>query len=296
MSSLLLWGALFLAETSHEVVPPASPAPETASKAASAEDEVTDLIKLSAEQYGRGQLDEALETLERARRLSDRPAVLFNIGQVQRARHDCPAALAAYTAFAAQTPASDPNHARALRRQAEMQSCVDHVVVKPESPSLSSPEAVKPAAPPLLTLQKVSDSSNPVGPADLRAQPTLSPLRETSSPVPAGMARAEAGRPTHDPARLIGWTLVGAGVVAEIAALALQIKASNIESKLNGGFHTKEDFGSLQSEGERDSRWALVAALGGAAMLTGGGAILLIQRRDGPTPHVAALCGWSGSF
>jgi tetratricopeptide (TPR) repeat protein len=248
----------------------------------------TELIKLAARQYDQGRFDDALRTLESARAISPRPGIVYNIGQVQRARKDCAAALTAYQTFLALIPPSDPNHERALRWQAEMQTCVEERAA----------------------VERATASKPPVG-----AAAVLAPERERPGVVQASLLTGSSDRPvegirasalTSSPvitrprpaARIVGWSLLGAGAIAGIAALWLQLKASSIQNDLNGTVHTQAEDAAGRRDGNRYANWALWTGVGGAVLAVSGGAILIVSRRPGPTSTSTstALLGWRGAF
>ena len=85
VSSLLLLTGVAPAEKTTNP----APAPPSDSEPSPDDSQVVALLKEAAALYDQGLLDESLAKLQQARALSSRPGILYNIGQIQRARHDC---------------------------------------------------------------------------------------------------------------------------------------------------------------------------------------------------------------
>ena len=287
-------------ELGNSTAPSIAPAPGAGADAADKDSKVepgakldaadeaaaTELIKLAARQYDEGRFDEALRTLEGARAISARPSIAYNIGQVQRARNDCAGALAAYQTFLAMTPPLDPNHDRASRWRAEMQKCVDEraalapaSVSTPSTGSTTEPTAVR--APMPVATESVPTVSSERLAAGLAAS--------TPAPSLVGARRMSA-------ATITGWSLIGAGAVAGMAALLLQLKASSIQNDLDSHEHYPKDIDRLLADGNRDARLALGAVIGAGVLAVTGGAVLVVSHQTAPSPRAMAIIGWAEAF
>lgn len=246
------------------------------------DDEATSsaLVEQAARAYDGNQLDEALRLLGRAYELSPRASILYNQAQVLRAKDDCAGALDAYRRFIETAAPDDANRERAARWRDEMQSCVDRRNPPRPPVKLAAPEPVRP-----------SSAAGVI----VRA-PELSVHREPA--------------PSHRRAmRVTGWALLGVGVVAAGAAVALAWEAHNIQNEVNGGLQPQKDgvlptwtsaLASRANDGQNDANRAWWCA-GAAALAGGGSAALLILSRpaagtDAQGPPRAALVGWSGTF
>jgi tetratricopeptide (TPR) repeat protein len=271
----------------------------------------TQLIKLAAEQYDQGRYDEALGTLRAARAISARPGILFNIGQVQRARRDCAGAREAYQRFLAATPPTDPNHDRALRWEAEMQACADEAAegeaLAPEKSAKMPPVTpTRSAAPDLrrvgvVQLSVANASPQPSG-SDLRSSNSSS--TSTSAPASASPGAANGAlapmprldRKTSPAATVAGWTLIGAGAIAAGTALWFQLQANNISNDLEASPHTATEVAMQLQEGNRDKSRAIWSAVVGGVLAAGGAGILILGRpANAPAVSVSWL-GLSGKF
>jgi len=259
MSSLLLLTGVAPAE---QTANPA-PAPPSGSEPSADDSKAAALLQEAAALYDQGLLDESLAKLQQARALSSRPGILYNIGQIQRARHDCATALEAYTAFLAQTPPSDPNRERAVHWQSEMRACVDKAA--PTATPAAQPAGWRPPV------------SAPPEPMIAKGAPEA-PVR----PRPA--------------ARIAGWSLLGAGALAGVAAVLLQLEASSIQRRLDTQTYSADDYSRLHRDGDTDARWALASGIGAAALAATGATVLIVTRPSAGGAQTTALLGWSGSF
>ncbi|HEY7117753.1 MAG TPA: hypothetical protein VH475_14285 [Tepidisphaeraceae bacterium] len=266
-------------------------APAAAAGGPASETDATVLIKQAAQQYDEGLLDEALQTLERARALSPQPGIIYNIAQIHRAKQDCAAALAAYKSFTAQTPPTDPHHQRALRWQAEMQACVDGRAASDRANATKGP--LVPAA------ATVASAGAPAS-----AQASLLPAAPARPGEEVGRVTAQPPPPDQKPRRayrIAGWSLLGAAVVAGTAAVVLELKAKDIESRLGQLGDTNnpvsgDTYNNLKGDGQRDALWALVTGVSAGLFAVGGGALLFVSRSSGVSGPPVALLGWTGAF
>lgn len=268
MSATLLLGGLLLTLASADGPAAGSPAaePDEGRMAESTVDPaLAELAEQAARQFDQGLFLQAAETWRRAIARSPRPRLFYNLGQAYRAAGDCAAALDAYRQFLDRSSAGDPTREAAQDRRGEMQDCVDRAAATDAR-----------TAPPT-----VEDGKGPV-----KSPPPTPPTPPTNDPSPSKRAR------------LVGWGLIGAGVLAEVGALVWQVKAMRIQSDLDrlprGG--DQMDVTRLWAEGRRDARWALASALAGGLLGAAGGATLIIYHERAGTPSYTALAGWTGAF
>jgi hypothetical protein len=302
---LLLAEALLLGAVGSPVTPVASEtAPQVSAAPAgsmgtaasrvadtAADSRVTALIEVAARQYDQGLLDDALQTLQRARSLSARPGILFDIAQVQRGRKDCSAALAAYEAFVAQVDVADPDRERALRRIAEMQECVaGEAAPLPSSPPATPAPAPSPAA----------QAPKGVAPPGFVAEPpgAVDPARSAVVSIATTPAVASGAEARRREARLAGWSLIALGGLCEVGAVLLQWRALGIQSDVEhrNPPYDAVDWKRLHDEGSRDARWALWATVAGGVFGAAGGALLIVNGRPRETQATTAFVQWGGSF
>ena len=254
-----------------------SPTPPSGSDPSPDDGKAVALLQEAAHLYDQGLLDESLAKLQQAQALSSRPGILYNIGQIQRARHDCATALEAYTAFLAQTPPSDPNRERAARWQSEMQVCVDKAAA-------ATPSAQPSGGGPLPPAPRVIAIAAPEAQIEQGKPTALSPSRSPEL------------RHSRPAMRIAGWSLLGAGALAGVAAVLLQLEANSIQRSLDTQAHPSEEYNRLHGEGDTDARWALVSGIGAVALAATGATVLVVTRPSGAGAQTTALLGWAGSF
>ena len=287
MSATILMAGLALTALAGGDGVSAEPRPAEVSPAPAAEtgndQAVSALAALAARQFDEGLFPAAEETLQRAIALSPRPRLFYNLAQAYRAEGKCAAARDAYRGFLAKASADDPTRARAERRLKDMQECADRAAASPAlvAPPPEPPIAAKPPAP---------------APAPITPAVTESPATVVRDVERLGGAGAGTGRSRR--VRLIGWGLIGAGVLAEVGALIFQLKASRIQADLDNRDPgvDPQAVPRLWAEGRHDARWALGSALAGAALGVAGGAALIINRDPGPKASYTAMLGWAAAF
>jgi hypothetical protein len=217
----------------------AQTAPETAPEASAAAPD--DRIRQAAEAYDRGDFDRALELLQAAYDESQKPALLFNMAQVQRSKNDCATAAATYRRFLDTTTADDPNRPRAERYEGDMLACAAREAVPkaPDSPALT------PRPPP--------DTS-----------PSSVQLTQSVPPIPDQPA------PAWTPRRITAYALLGAGVLAAGASGATAWRAIKTQKKVVD-FNDQPGRDSLF---KRQQAWAWI--LGGTALVSAGTGVTLL--------------------
>lgn len=252
----------------------------------------TELVKLAAQQYDQGRFDDALRTLEGARVVSPSPAILYNIGQVERARQDCAGALDAYRGFLAGTSLSDPNRERAMRWEVEMQACLDHKVAAGGGLPVEAAEVVA-------NRHQIAVASQP-----FRARVTPTALVAGMPDAPAGPVQTveltAVPTPTRTPTRsrastpIAARSLIGAGAVAGVAALWFGVRALGLNDDLNNHPRSLTDHNRLQGERDDQVTWATLAGVGGGLLAVAGGYILLVNRQPAAASPSMVLVGWRG--
>lgn len=153
--------------------------------------------------YQRGQYPEAVTELKAGYALDPRPEFLYALGQAERKRGDCKAAIAYYQAFVD----SGPSPQRTVAVLVQIDRCKQELT------------AAAPAAPPV-----VEPLVAPPAPA-----PAIAP-----APAPAGVASAQAA-PERKPLyrRWWLWTVVG-GVVVVGAGVGVAVALASQRSSFNG--------------------------------------------------------------
>jgi hypothetical protein len=223
------------------------PSPAVADDDASAISAATFKEALAA--YDAGRYADASKLFERVYLETREPALLFNIAQASRLLGDCPRAVAYYSRFVADAPAS-ADRPRAEAWLAELASC--------EAPGAAPPLA---AAPPLRLAV-----ASPPGVA----------LNATASPPPGS-----APRRSRAPALL---ALGGAAALSGVGAL-LVVQMHDDSSKVSGIFQNGGPWDdsaiATDRQGRRDETWSRVC-FSAAAVLAAGGVALLVWSSGSP--------------
>jgi len=207
--------------------------------------------------YASGDTARALDAMQRSFELSGYPELLFNIGQMQRELHDCPAALKSYEAYLAR--ATHGTHRDEVGRSVE--------TLRAQCPEPSVP-------PPAATAVAVS----PTPPA----------------PVPVAPDRPGDGYWT--PLRIAGWSTLGAAAVTAAGALYATARAQTYEGrdedritndKASGLGYQPSDK-TIEEDGERAASWARALGIT-AAGLTAIGVSLIVISPEKQQPTKAAI-------
>jgi tetratricopeptide (TPR) repeat protein len=211
--------------------------------------------------YVAGDVVGALAAMQEAYRLSRRPELLFNLGQLNRELARCGPAIEHYQRYLAELPAGpradDAAHA-----------------IETLSPSCPDAPRARPAAVP--TAERAP--------------------RPPAAPPPAPEEGAGPERRRHGSrSRIVGWSALGTGAAMGAGALALALHARQLAARVESRDVWSED---LDRQGERTAAAAGVVAVV-AAGITAGGAVLLWPRaehRDGQaTLSVVAQSGAIGA-
>jgi hypothetical protein len=200
-----------------------------------------DRVRQAAEAYDRGEFDHALELLQAAFDESQKPALLFNMAQVQRSKNDCATAAATYRRFLDTTTPDDPNRPRAERYEGDMQACAARA---------AEPKAQKEPANPALT---------PRPPAESAGAPALQTSRPSPSP--------DQPESTWSPRKIAAYALVGAGIVAAGASGILALQA-----KRNSSSQTAISVEEYEARVEKGKRQETLARVFGVSALVSAGA------------------------
>ena len=209
-------------------------------------------VRQAAEAYDRGEFDRALDLLQAAYAETSKPALLFNMAQVQRSKNDCATAAATYRRFLDTTTSDDPNRQRAQRYESDMLACAARAAAAPAP----EPPAAGPAAasiPPLTPRPAETGSS--------------SPELQVTHPIPPPPDQPE---PTWTPRKITAYALVGAGIVAAGASGVMALRARST-------FHapsSTEKYDERNRLGDQQQMTARI--LGGAAALIAGTGVTLL--------------------
>ena len=233
-----------------------------------------ELLERGLRSYAVGRYDEAIASFQRGYELAPRPDLLYALGQAQRMKGDCRAAVASYRAYLRTAP---PERSAAPARQ-NLERCEKELASSPSAPN-TSPSApnTSPSAP----------STSPSAPSTSAAAPN--PSADARSAVPRRRARDD--RAAAILASAGGAALVAGGVlwgVGEAGARSLADAA------------TYDQFAAHARDGDTYARERIAGMVGvavGGALVTI--AIALVLARPPPLTSPPSRLGAlrrSGSF
>jgi hypothetical protein len=205
-----------------------------------------DRVRQAAEAYDRGEFDHALELLQAAFDESQKPALLFNMAQVQRSKNDCATAAATYRRFLDTTTPDDPNRPRAERYEGDMQACAARAAEPKTQQALDSPD-LSPRPP----------TGNAGGPALEESHPAPSP---------------DQPEPTWSPRKIAAYALIGAGIAAAGASGILQLQAKRNSSSRTA--ISVAEYEARLKQGEQQKTLARV--FGVSALVSAGAGVTLV--------------------
>jgi tetratricopeptide (TPR) repeat protein len=200
--------------------------------------------------YALGEFQEAIDEFREAYRLRQEPAILFNLAQTHRQLHEWQHAYFHYRQYLNQKPDA-PNRTEVEGLIEQMKGKMDEeerqAKVEPQS-------KVEPAAPPKVELTSV-------------------PQR------PAFVAPAPVPKPRTPVVRYAGYAALGAGVLAEGAALLLHNSAQSSADQFNGKYQagtlTPAD-GRLRDDAQSKGKLATGALVAGVALLATGAVLTFV--------------------
>jgi tetratricopeptide (TPR) repeat protein len=238
--------------------------------------------------YDLQEWDQAIAKFKEAYRLRADAAALFNIAQSYRLKGDCASAAGFYKTYRRNFP-NERNIDKVDRFIVEMEECAK-TSPRPDPVTPVKPDPVPPGP---VTPEPVTPAE-PAGP--VTGDPAVSdPVVSSISGAPDS---AEGGS-----LRLAGLGVAAIGVVSIGASVAFGLRARAAASEAEALPAGSTWDPSIEERGDRAAGRALVfAAIGGAAVVTGGVLYVLGQRRTerggvtvAPTPSGATLV-WASSF
>jgi tetratricopeptide (TPR) repeat protein len=240
----------------------ADDAPAQASQAASAEvnsDAPPDAAAASPEQaaaiayqkallsYSKGDLAGALDHMRTSYQLSKRAELLYNLAQLEEELKACSDALADYRRYLELVPHGRYRHAAEDARVRLEHEC-------PPLPAASAPPLAIPADPKL--------TANDAESTQAAAKPEPNPY--WTAP------------------RVIGWSAIATGTLAEAGALYFQLEAIQAKNEFQHSVDDAENGGppadhSLQDRQHHTNHLAIAFAVTGGALIAGGALLLLLD-------------------
>ncbi len=222
--------------------------------------------------YARRDVQGALESMRESYRLCERPELLYNLATLEQELNECSLALVDYTSYLEQVPQGRYRHAADQASAQLSRACP----VPPATP----PNAVSAPPPPPLVRNV-----------------------EPSPPVEHTVARSDS--PYWTAPHVVGWSAVGAGVLAAAGAVYFTVAALSARSDYARSVNAAKTGGldllqpGLQDRQHRDQLVAQVLAVSGSALVAGGVLVLLFGPKDAAhaeaTAQVQARPGWLGA-
>jgi tetratricopeptide (TPR) repeat protein len=221
-----------------------------------------ELNRRGMSKYELGDLPEALSLFKRAYEIHPEPRILFNIAQTHRKGRDYALALDAYRAYLRNMPDA-PNRALVEERLGELEE--------------------------LLAAQKASDEKPPDG-VTPAPEPATEPL--APEPMPPSTVGTRDDRWYRD---VLGWSLVGGGVLLAATGTVFYMQAQSRKSDLDSAPESERD--PLRTQVRRDQTLGGVGVAVGAAVLSAGVVrLLLVKGRSSRGRDVGVSLHPSGLF
>jgi tetratricopeptide (TPR) repeat protein len=203
------------------------------------------LYEQGRQQYGRGELDAALASLEASYKITPAPGLLYDMAQVHRLKQDCARALELYRRYLESNPTGAAREL-AETRVVEMQRCLP------------------------------AQESAPPPPAALPIARAILPTPPTGGPLPNPTANlAEAPRPpaaTRSHARRATWVWASAAVALALGAGYFALQTTDASAQVSGDFRPGTTWGpdgmAAQQRGQLSYELEIGAAA--AALVAGG--------------------------
>ena len=236
---------------------------------------------------------QAIESWKQAYLLSQKPLLLFNIGQAYRLSGDCKQAMTFYDNY--------QNAETAIKNQEELDQAIAACKAADAKPADAKPADAKPvdAKPADAKPTPAITTTTPPPVADTPASSPPPPVRPEPPPQPPPPSEPAQ---TSNSRRTIGLITGIAGVVFEGAAVVFAIqgqgKASDAEKVTMWDQHARD----LESAGQRDNKLAWGFGIAGGAAIVAG-VVLYVTGGESAEHGVAiipirggAQLGWAHSF
>ncbi|MES1207182.1 MAG: tetratricopeptide repeat protein [Pseudomonadota bacterium] len=243
--------------------------------------------------YDLGKYTEAVDEYQKVYEIDGDPVMLYNIAQAYRLNDQPQDAIHFYRRYLQRSPEAR-NREDVERKIAAQEKLIED--------KRRAAAAVQP--PPIPTTPKTTTTPKPVQPVvepPPLLPPAAPPLIQTPAPVPS-----REPEPPSTTQRIIGWSMVGAGVAADVVAVIEGIVAKNRadtltnQSKMGamtGVFPTYDP--NIQSQGKTANVIAIVCGIAGTAVAVAGGVVLITNgssSSDAPPPSgsTVSFAPWLG--
>ncbi|MES1208488.1 MAG: tetratricopeptide repeat protein [Pseudomonadota bacterium] len=211
--------------------------------------------------YDLGKYTEAVDEYQKVYEIDGDPVMLYNIAQAYRLNDQPQDAIHFYRRYLQRSP--DARN----RDDVERKIAAQEKVIEDKRKAAA---AVQP--PPIPTTPKTPTPKQPV-------QTVVAPPPPPPPPPPPVIRTPPINREPEPPSntqRIIGWTMVGVGVAADVVAVIEGIKAKNKGDQLTTDSMKGNVYDpSLQSQGKTANINAIVCGIAGTAVAVAGGVVLI---------------------
>ena len=218
--------------------------------------------------YDLGKYPEAVDEYQKVYEIDGDPVMLYNIAQAYRLNDQPQDAIHFYRRYLQRSP--DARNREDVERKIASQEKVIEEKRKAAA-------AVQP--PPIPTTPKTTPAPKP---APVVVEPPPPPPVVTTPPVITTPPPAPEPEPPSNTQRIVGWSMVGAGVAADVVAVIEAIVTKNRSDKLSNESSMAAMTGmpvpydpTIQSEGKTANVIAIVCGIAGTAVAVAGGVVLI---------------------
>ncbi|HVY40635.1 MAG TPA: tetratricopeptide repeat protein [Polyangia bacterium] len=231
--------------------------------------------------YDLGKYPEAVDEYQKVYEIDGDPVMLYNIAQAYRLNDQPQDAIHFYRRYLQRSPEAR-NREDVERKIAAQEKVIEE---KRKAAAAVQPPPV-PATPKTTTPKPAPVVIEPPPP------PPPTPIITTPQPVPEP-------EPPSNTQRIIGWSMVGAGVAADVVAVIEGLRAksrgdslTNMQDPTNPPPFNE----SLQSEGKTANIIAIVCGIAGTAVAVAGGVVLITNGSSSSSSDAPPSGGSTVSF
>jgi cell division protein FtsN len=252
------------------------------------------LYERATRAYDVGKYNEAIEEYQKAYEIGGDPPMLYNIAQAYRLNDQPNEAVRFYRRYLQRAP-NARNREDVERKIAEQEKIVED--------RRKAQMATQPAAP-------VPATTTPPAPPPVTTTVTPAPAPVPEAPAPAATAGTEAQAPVAAAAEppskaraIVGWSLVGAGVVLGVVSVieghVAKTKGDDL-TNMSKQVPKVEFQPNIQQDGKNANTAAIVFGIAGGAAAVAGAIVLITTLTSGaesppPATASATVAPWLGA-
>jgi tetratricopeptide (TPR) repeat protein len=276
----------------------AAPAARAAELTPAQKLEMKQLYERATRAYDVGKYNEAIEEYQKAYEIGGDPPMLYNIAQAYRLNDQPNEALRFYRRYLQRAPGAR-NREDVERKIADLEKQVEDR--RKAAAAATPPPVAAPPVVPVAPAPAVTPAPAPVGPPPAASPPPTTPGTET----PAAPAEEGAGRAL----KIVGWSLIGGGVLCGIGVAVTGILGHNESQTVmnmsnQGGVTFNPD---LEHNGKVYNNLMLGFGIAGGALAVTGAILAIVGSSSSsseapptegtppPTPPAAMVTPWLGN-